>query len=144
MMIMFGGILTLLKEIKVGKIIISKQKEISENFKEFLKIVKLKKLKVEIVKQGERIIFENNVYADILWPTEELEINEKPLNNNSVVIKFYYKKFSVLFTGDIEGIAEKQIIEKYKNNKLKSTVLKVAHHRIKNINIRRISEISIT
>lgn len=40
-----------------------------------------------------------------------------------------YKGISILFTGDIEEIAEKAILEKYKDtNKLKSTILKVAHH----------------
>lgn len=35
----------------------------------------------------------------------------------------------MLLTGDIEEIAEKQILEEYKNsNILKSKVLKVAHH----------------
>ena len=35
----------------------------------------------------------------------------------------------MLLTGDIEEIAEKQILEEYKNsNILKSTILKVAHH----------------
>lgn len=40
----------------------------------------------------------------------------------------------MLFTGDIEEIAEKQILEEYKNsNILNATILKVAHHRLKNI-----------
>ena len=36
----------------------------------------------------------------------------------------------MIFTGDIEEIAEKQILKEYKNNLqiLKSNVLKVAHH----------------
>ena len=36
----------------------------------------------------------------------------------------------MLFTGDIEEIAEKEILDKYKENTefLKSTILKVAHH----------------
>lgn len=35
----------------------------------------------------------------------------------------------MLLTGDIEEIAEKQILEEYKNSDiLKSTILKVAHH----------------
>ena len=36
----------------------------------------------------------------------------------------------MLFTGDIEEVAEKQILQEYKENveTLKSTVLKVAHH----------------
>ena len=57
-------------------------------------------------------------------------ISENPLNNNSIVGKLIYKNFSILFTGDIEEIAEKAILDKYENNShiLKSTILKVAHH----------------
>lgn len=40
-----------------------------------------------------------------------------------------YKNFSMLFTGDIEEVAEKQILEEYKNsNILNSNILKVGHH----------------
>ena len=56
-------------------------------------------------------------------------ISENAINNNSLVCKLKYKTFSILFTGDIEEIAEKSILEKYKNtNELKSTILKVPHH----------------
>ena len=42
----------------------------------------------------------------------------------------YYKDFSILFTGDIEEVAEKQILQEYKKNLniLNSNILKVAHH----------------
>ena len=42
----------------------------------------------------------------------------------------HYKDFSMLFTGDIEKIAEEQILQEYRNNLqiLKSDILKVAHH----------------
>ena len=64
----------------------------------------------------------------ILWP-EQKQIQENILNNNSIVCKLVYKNFSMLFTGDIEEVAEKQIIANYKNSKiLDSTILKVAHH----------------
>lgn len=45
-------------------------------------------------------------------------------------MKLQYKSFSMLFTGDIEEIAEKKILNLYKDNadKLNTTVLKVAHH----------------
>lgn len=118
-----------MKELRVKKVIISKQKEDCENFQEFLKIVKDKNIKVQLVKEGDRINFENNLYMDILWPTEKLEISDNALNNNSIVAKLVYKSFSILFTGDIEEIAEKEIVKKYYNSgRLKSTVLKVAHH----------------
>ena len=124
-----GGILTILQELKVGSIIISKQGEDSENYQEFLKIVKEKKIKVIIVKKGDKIKIEKDLYFDILWPEDEL-IKENILNNNSIVMKMCYKDFSIVFTGDIEEIAEKKILETYKGKevKLKADVLKVAHH----------------
>lgn len=63
-------------------------------------------------------------------------ISENAINNNSLVCKLKYKQFSMLFTGDIEEVAEKTILNKYGKSSeriLNSTVLKVAHHRIKNI-----------
>ena len=124
-----GGILTILQEIKVKKVIISKQEENSENYQKFLEIIKEKGVSVAIVKMGDRVKIENGIYFDILWPTSE-QIQENKLNNNSLVMKMYYHNFSVLFTGDIEEKAEKKILETYKSekNKLVSNVLKVAHH----------------
>ena len=73
---------------------------------------------------------ENNLYFDILWPNNSNLILDNGLNNNSIVCKLQYKNFSMLFTGDIEEIAEKEILQKNKNylSILNSTILKVAHH----------------
>ncbi len=51
---------------------------------------------------------------DILWPDSKNKISENAINNNSLVFKLKYKKYSILFTGDIEEIAEKAILERYK------------------------------
>ena len=119
-----------MQELKVENIIISKQFEASENYQKFLKIAKEKKIKVKVVHAGERIQIEKNLYIDILWPDISNPINDNILNNNALVFKLSYISFSILFTGDIEEIAEKMILEKYKNNLelLKVDVLKVAHH----------------
>ena len=94
-----------------------------------MSIVKDKKINVKIVKQGDKIKIEKNLYFDILWPIEE-QIQENVLNNNALVFKLQYNDFSMLFTGDIEEIAEEKILTLYGKNveKLKSTVLKIAHH----------------
>ena len=72
---------------------------------------------------------EEDLSIKILWPKEE-QIQENILNNNSIVAKLEYKSFSMLFTGDIEEIAEKEILRQYKDNRniLKSTIIKVPHH----------------
>ena len=123
-----GGILSIIKELKVKKIIISKQGEDSENYKEFLKIVKEKRISVQVVKAGDVLKIEKNINLEILWPQDNL-ILENILNNNSIVMRLNYINFSMLFTGDIEQIAEEEIVKKYMNtNKLNSTIIKIAHH----------------
>ncbi len=115
-----------MQELPVEKIIICKQGENSENYEKFKQITQNKK--IYTVKKGDEILIEKNLKLQILWPKEDL-IKENILNNNSMVAKINYKNFSMLFTGDIEEIAEKQIIQEYKNtNLLKSTILKVGHH----------------
>lgn len=125
-----GGILTIMEELKVGKVIICKQAEISENYQKFIEIVKNKGINVVLVNKSDQIKIENNIGINIIWPNSKNLINENPLNNNSIVCKLVYKEFSMLFTGDIEEIAEQQILEEYKNNLsiLNSTILKVGHH----------------
>ena len=123
-----GGILSVLEELSVGQVFISKQEEKSENYEEFLKIVEKKNLKVQEVKAGDKITI-GNIAFNILWPIEK-QIEENQLNNNAMVMKLQYKNFSMLFTGDIEEVAEKKILDTYKNHldMLKATILKVAHH----------------
>lgn len=124
-----GGILTVLKSLEVGKIIISRQFENSENYQKFIEIIKQKKINIILVNKGDQINVEKNITIKILHPDIENLIEENPLNNNSIVLKFIYNNFSMLFTGDIEEIAEKQILKEYKNTKeLKADILKVAHH----------------
>lgn len=123
------GILSILEEIKVEKVVITKQIEDSSNYKEFIKKVKEKRLNVIMVEKGNRLKIEKDLYFNILWPGNE-QIEENALNNNAMVMKMNYLRFSMLFTGDIEKIAEEEILEEYKNkeNILQAKVLKVAHH----------------
>ena len=59
-----------------------------------------------------------------------------------MVFKFVANNFSMLFTGDIEKIAEERMIEIYQNtNMLNSDVLKVAHHGSKTSSINSFLEL---
>lgn len=125
-----------MEEIKVKKVIIGKQFESCENYEEFKNIVKEKRIKVHVVEAGQKIKIEKDLYLDVLWPNSKNIISENGINNNSFVCKMIYKDFSILFTGDIEEVAEKAILSKYKNtNILQSTILKVAHHGSKSSSI---------
>ena len=123
-----GGLFKILEELKVEKVCISKQEEDSENYQKFLNIVKEKNIQVLVVKIGDKIVLDNNLYFNVLWPKDK-QIEENKLNNNAIVMKLNYNNFSMLFTGDIEKKAEEEILETYKNSKiLESDILKVAHH----------------
>ncbi len=127
-----NGILDIMSKLKIGEIIIGEQGEISQNYQEFLRIAKEKKIRVEVVKKGDRITIENDVYFDVLWPSTNL-IQDNVLNNNALVVKLNFKDKSMLFTGDIEEIAEKQITQAYQStNVLSSTILKVRTSWLKN------------
>ena len=130
--------LYILQEIKVETVIIGKQYEASENYKEFQRIVNNRKVNVHVVEAGNKIQIENNLYFYVLWPTSANMISDNAINNNSLVCKLIYKNFSMLFTGDIEEIAEKAILSKYVNKQelLKADILKVAHHGSKTSSIK--------
>lgn len=62
-----------------------------------------------------------------MFPGSDL-ITENILNNNSLLAKLEYNSFEMLFTGDIEEVAEQQITKMYSNGELKADILKVPHH----------------
>ncbi len=140
------GLLSVMEALKVNKAIIGKQEKLSENYNSFINIAKKKKVEIITVQAGDKIQIDKSCSITILFPEEDL-ISTNSSNNNSVVAKFAYKlnnsqEFSMLLTGDIEEVAEKRLIEKYKiknENILNSTILKVAHHRFKNFINKRIS-----
>ena len=93
-----------------------------------MELAKEKNVKLLCVKAGDKLKIDG-ITISILHPTKNL-ITENSANNNSIVCKLEYNSFSMLFTGDIEEIAEKEILNNYKNDLsvLKATVLKVGHH----------------
>ena len=120
-----------MKKMKIKNVIIGEQYETYENYEEFLEIVKEKKTNVKVVNAESKIKIEDKLYFDVIWPNKKNMISKNAINNNSLVCKLVYKDFSMLFTGDIEEVAEKAILSEYGRtgaNILNSTILKVAHH----------------
>ena len=123
-----GGLFYVMENLKIKNIIISKQGKETENLKKLKKIIQDKKINLIIVKKGDVINIDKISNIEILFPERNL-INENIINNNSIVAQFKSLDFKMLFTGDIEAIAEEKIVELYNNsNKLESTVIKIAHH----------------
>ena len=121
-----GGILTIMEKVKVKNIIISEQAEHSENYERFKKLMIHKKIRLIEVKKWDKIKIGRYSEFKILFPTSRL-LSENPLNNNSIVAQFNYNNFKMLFTGDIEKLAEQQIL-KAEKAEIRADILKVAHH----------------
>lgn len=117
----------MIEKLNVKQLVISRQAKESEEFEDIINMAIKKNIKIQIAKAGDVLKFDKYTSFKVLWPDFNL-LQENPLNNNSIVAKLEYKDFSMLFTGDIEALAEKQIVSKYKNEELKSNILKVAHH----------------
>ena len=128
MKIMWVGILRVLEQFTVGKIIIGEQGEVSEQYEKFCEITKEKKIQTIVVKKGDIVNIEKDIKIRILFPDTDF-IADNILNNNSLVVKFEYKDFKMLFTGDIEEVAESKLINMYPKGELKANILKVPHHR---------------
>ena len=124
------GLLYIMENMKVKNAIVGKQFEKSSNYESFIRIAKEKRINVKVVEAGDRLNIEKGLYFNVLWPSSSHMISENAINNNSLVCKLVYKNFSMLFTGDIEEVAENGILKFYENrlDLLKSDCLKVAHH----------------
>lgn len=148
------GCISVLENLKVRKIIIGTQPKVTSIYENVLRIAKEKNIPIIMLVQGETIKVEN-IEFEILFPSEELEMQED-LNNNSLVIRMDYYDVSMLLTGDIESETEKILLEDYKNsekivknnrnkkeileNVLDIDILKVAHHGSKTSSIQEFLE----
>ena len=132
--------LKIIEELKVSNIILANQLEKCELYEQIIEMAKKQKINLIYVKSGDKFNIDG-IKINILHPQKKL-IKENSINNNSIVCKLEYNTFSMLFTGDIEEIAENLILSK--NINLRADILKVAHHRFKNINYNKVLRKCIT
>ena len=131
-----GGMKYILEHMQVKNVIIGIQTEESNLYNEILEIIISKKINLIVIDKTQEIKIDDVNFL-FLWPIREYVVKENPLNNNSLVFKVMINNFSILFTGDIEEITERKILEVYKNNlsMLSADILKVAHHGSKSSSI---------
>lgn len=131
----------MLENLKVENIIIGKQDAEYKNCMNFLKFAKEKNVEVLSMQAGDLIKIDKETEFQILWPDSSQMISDNGINNNSIMAKLVYGDFSMLFTGDIEELAEKEILQMYENTDvLNCDILKVAHHGSKSSSIQEMLE----
>jgi len=123
-----GGTIAVLEKVPVKQVILGKQFEENANLERLRQVAKKKKVQVKEVETGMKVKMEKEVTLDVIWPDSQNQISENGVNNNSFVFRLEYANFSMLFTGDIEKIAEEKILEQTSPALLKADILKVGHH----------------
>ncbi|WP_110955941.1 ComEC/Rec2 family competence protein [Anaerosinus massiliensis] len=122
-----GGAYAVLKNFEVKQIYDNGQPTTTSTYRTYMKLINQKKIPYKQLLDSDNLDFGNGVSFKVFSPTASEIKTGGDLNNNSIVGKLTYQKFSMLFTGDCETEREKVILKKY-GNQLKSTILKSPHH----------------
>lgn len=125
-----GSVSELVKKYPVATVIEPGVKYDSDAYRDFRQALAANKIPRLIGRRHQKYKV-GEVEIKILMPGKDLIIgSNSDVNNNSIVAKIEYKKFSLLLTGDIEEEAISELSESRVD--LKAQVLKVSHQGSKN------------
>lgn len=118
-----GGLPEVVRNFEIGKVYMPKRTANTKIFEELLSEIKDKGLKINVASEEQTISDKDGALFSILGPLSD---SYEDTNDHSVVNKLLYGKVSILFTGDIESLAEGDLVKQ--GYDLKADVLKVPHH----------------
>lgn len=114
-----GGLDDIINSFKVNNVLLPEAYTTTKTFTDVLTAIENNNLEITVPNIGDNINFaKTNI--EVIY----IGNNEEDLNNNSIVLKLTYGKYSYLFTGDATSAAEEKMLDK----DIKADVLKVAHH----------------
>ncbi len=114
----------ILENIKVRNIIISKQNQLTKNYKKINELCIKHKVKKIVASKRDVLCIGKYSTINIYSPDKVLADD---INDNSIVAKFKCYRNTILFTGDASTNIEEKLLND-KNINLKSNILKVSHH----------------
>lgn len=115
----FGVLFSVLQELKVKKMVISRFPVATEReFTELISLAQEKGVEIELVAEWSEDKIQ--VYHPLNWESDSRD----KVNEESIVFSIEYGEYRFLFTGDIEKEAEEHLLGKIGD----VDVLKVAHH----------------
>ncbi|MBI5418238.1 DNA internalization-related competence protein ComEC/Rec2 [Candidatus Poribacteria bacterium] len=121
-----AGLYKILERFKVNKIYFNlpEIQKLTFDEKNFIEWIKKTKIKYYPAHKNDNITVSPFVEFKVFNPAHGNIYTSS--NNNSIVTRLSYKKFSIFLTGDMEKKAEKDIL--IQDSTLTSTFLKIAHH----------------
>lgn len=118
-----GGLLNVLQLIPVKEVIDPCVVHSTKTFADYLTLIDEREIKLTEGRAGMKRDLGGGTAMEIIHP---LAPSSTGLNNASIVFRLSFGRISFLFTGDAEGAAEDEILERGCNPA--STILKVGHH----------------
>lgn len=122
----FAGFSDVLDRYKVGAFIVSGREGETETWEIFRKLLEEKQIPVILVKAGDKITYKDSRF-EVLSPDGKL-LQDKELNESSIILKLESEGISVLFTGDAGFKTENHLLSTSEAGSLNVDVLKVGHH----------------
>jgi competence protein ComEC len=121
------GLVEVLQRYKVKQVLEPGVFYNSSIYREWCNLIEDKGIEYNIARAGQEIDLSNGIKLEVLNPPEGLfEGTSDDVDNNGVVLRLSWGKVSFLFTADIREEIEFELIGQ--RAKLKSSVLKIAHH----------------
>lgn len=117
------GALKLIQFIPVKKIVIGYPSMEDELVQELLAVAKVRGIPIHPVKQGDELVISRRNKLKVLHPSHS---SYQSSNDGSIVLVGDIGGLRWLFTGDLEEVGEKELLQTYPY--LKTDVLKVSHH----------------
>ena len=114
-----GGLDDIINEFEIEHILMPDVTSNTKTFEDVLNAIEKKNLEIEIP-----IIDETFTAGDLNFKVIYTGTNEEDLNSDSIVLRMDYKNNSYLFTADLTGDIEKELLEK----DIDVNIYKVAHH----------------
>ncbi|NBC01915.1 MAG: DNA internalization-related competence protein ComEC/Rec2 [Bacteroidetes bacterium] len=123
----FGGLLTLLRSVPVGRVFHNGQVHPSDVFTEKIALLDSLRIPHGSLAAGDTLRLDPAVRLDVLAPEPARSYDHTQANDASVVLRLRYGDVRVLFAGDAEQEAEQLLVSRY-DTLLHSDVVKVGHH----------------
>lgn len=129
-----AGLIPVLNQYQVNKILYNDVAYENNNFAEFEKIIQDKKIDTASFVYGDKINLAPDIYLESVYPFGNSDLNAiENINNTSLVSRLVYKENEFIFTGDAEQETEQIILDNQIN--IQADVLKVGHHGSKTASI---------
>lgn len=118
-----GGAVDIIKEIKVNRLVLNKEKDNSKTTKYLLKYIKDAKINTVYAPDNKNIYEEKNFTIKTFTPDFK---DKKSENDNSILTLLSYKNFDMLFMGDGSTRSFNRIKSVLNNNDIE--IIKSGHH----------------